>query len=161
MVAALTYTILFRFFIVSLLSFHYFVSFFVFCNTFLTITSLTSYRFAIVSRRTCLFTSPFYFILLCLSSYCTYNLLRASVSMFLCIPLCSFSSVSYFFIISLCFSLVSSDIAFQFHFLLLSTFSCFFSTFSSFPSVYLRLFSTIAIIVSDQILLLEILLIVL
>jgi len=135
--------------------------FFVFWNTFLTITSLPSYRFAIVSRLTCLFTSPFYFILLCLSSYCTYNHLQASVSMFLCILFCSFYSVSSFSEISLCFSLVSSDIAFQFHLLLLSTCSCFFSTFSSFSSVYLPLFSTIAIIVSDQILLLEKLIIIL
>ena len=138
MVAALTYTTLFRFFIVSLLSFHYFVSFFVFCNTFLTITSLPFYRFTIVSRHTRLFTSPFYFILLCLSSYCTYNLLRASVSMFLCILLCSFSFVTSFFIISLCFSLVSSDIDFQFHLLLLSTCSCFFSTFFLFlPFIFI------------------------
>jgi len=46
--------------------------------------------------------SLYFSSLLCLSSYCTCNL-RASVSTFLYILLCSFSSVSSFFKIPLCF----------------------------------------------------------
>lgn len=98
----------------------------------------------------------FYFsILLCLSSYCTCNPLRASVSLFLCILLCSLSSIPSFFLTSLCFSLVSSDIVFQLHLFLVSTCSCFFSGSSSFSSVYLNHFAAIAFRISDQILLLE------
>jgi len=45
--------------------------------------------------------SLYFSSLLSVSSYCTCNHFRASVSVFLCILLCSFSSVSSFFIIPL------------------------------------------------------------
>ena len=158
MVAALTYTRLFRFFIVSLLSFHCFVYF-----SFPVTHSSSLLHFHPNGFRDCFqtYASLYFSSLFCLSSYCTCNLLRTSVSKFRCILLCSFSSVSSFFIIPQFSSLVSSDIAFQFHLLLLSTCSCFFSRFSSFSSVYFNLFAPIAFIASDQILLLEKLLIVL
>jgi hypothetical protein len=134
MVAALTYTILFSFFhcfstFVSLLC-----SFFVSCNIFLTITSLPSSLFCNCFQ---MYVSLYFSSLLCLSSYCTCNPLRASVSMFLSVVLWSFSSVNYLFLSPLCFSLMSSDFALQFHLLLVGMCFCFFSSFSSFSSVYL------------------------
>jgi len=140
MVAALTYTRLFRFFIVSLLSFHYFISFFVSCNTFLTITSLPSYRFLWLFPDTyvsLLLQFTFRFILLYLqpfSGICFSVPLHSTLLLLFGI---------FFLYNPTFFSLVSSDTAFQFHLLLLSTCYCFFSRLSSFSSSYLNLFATL------------------
>lgn len=153
MFAALTYTRLFRFFH----CFPTFVSILCFFFSFSVTHSSPFLHFHPTGFCDCFQTHPSLYFpsLLCLSSYCTYNLLRAFVSMFLCTLLYTFSSVPSFFTTSLWFSLVSTDTDFQFRLLLLSTCSCFFSTYSSFSSVYLKLFSTIAFTVSDQIRLLE------
>jgi len=113
------------------------ISFFLLCPHFL-FTILFLFLFPVTNSSPLLHFHPtgfydcfetrgslYFSSLLCLSSYCTCNL-RASVSTFLYILLCSSSSVSSFFIIPLCFFLVSPDIAFQFHLLFLSKCSCFF-----------------------------------
>jgi len=91
-------------FIVSPLSFHYFVSFFVPCNKFLTITSLPSYRFLRLFRDTWVslllqFTLPFILLYLQSSGICFNVSLHSTLLLlfrifFLYNPTLFFSSVA-------------------------------------------------------------------